>query len=132
MLKDVQIRTPQKAGVAATFSLGVIIVVFKILRTIKSLEQTTFSEVAIKDVVENAVALIVSSITHKPLFVPRHHRKKADRRYLILRGPSRTGVRSSSHILKSIRDENASETTESKVQIQCLTLSMSKLLQTHW
>jgi hypothetical protein len=111
MLKDLQIRMPQKAGLAAIFSLGVIIVVFEILRTIKSLEQTTFSEVAIYDVVENGVALIVSSVTHYRLFLSTHHRKQADRRYLNLREPSRTGATSSSHKLKLIRDGNTSETT---------------------
>lgn len=112
MLKDLKMRTSQKVGLAVIFSLGIIIIIFEILRTVKSLEQSSFSEVAIYDIVENGVALIVSSIIHYRSFLSTRRRKRMDRQYVnLMKGSSSGGGRSNSYRLKNTRTDNLSDTS---------------------
>lgn len=112
MLKDLHVKTSQKIGLAAMFSLGIIIIIFEILRTIKSLGQTSFSEVAIYDVLENSVALIVSSITHYRGFISTRRRNRTNRQYAHLKAPSHPIKSSDSHRLKIIGVEHGPGTTQ--------------------
>ena len=99
MLKSLKRRTNQKLGLALMFSLGIIIVVFEIVRTIKSLGQSSFSEVAIYDIAENSVAIIVSSIsTYRALWNTQQRRRK-DSQYVHLKSPLKSGATVDSHRL---------------------------------
>jgi len=102
MLKNLKMQTNQKLGLALVFSLGIIIVIFEIVRTIKSLGQSTFSEVAIYDIAENSVAVIVSSIsTYRALWNTRQRRRK-DSQYVHLKYPSRSAPTVDSHRLNPL------------------------------
>ena len=109
MLKDLKMRTPQKVGLAVMFSLGIIIIIFEILRTVKSLEESSFSEVAVYDIVEACVALIVSSMTYYSSFLTKRRRQRTDREYVNLKGSSSAGGRTHSYGLKAVRGGNNTE-----------------------
>jgi hypothetical protein len=69
MLKDLKIKLGQKIGLAFIFSIGLIIIGLDIIRTIKSLQATDFTEVAAYDVAEVTVSVIVGALpTYRALF----------------------------------------------------------------
>ena len=84
MIKDLQMRPLQKLGLGVLFSLGTIVIVFEIVRSVKSIQKsTTFSEVAVYDITEACVAVIVSSIpTYRSLLKSDRRRKDGTYRYL--------------------------------------------------
>lgn len=55
-------RKGQKAGLAGVFCLGLVVVVFDILRTVESLVSGTFSGVALWSSMEVSVAVVVASL----------------------------------------------------------------------
>ena len=55
-------RKGQKAGLAGVFCLGLVIVVFDILRTVESLASGTFSGVALWSSMKVSIAVIVASL----------------------------------------------------------------------
>jgi uncharacterized membrane protein len=62
MLLGLQMRKGQKAGLAGVFCLGLVIVVFDILRTVESLASGTFSDVALWSSMKVFMAVIVASL----------------------------------------------------------------------
>ncbi len=62
MLLGLQMRKGQKAGLAGVFCLGLVIVVFDILRTVESLASGTFSGVALWSSMKVSMAVIVASL----------------------------------------------------------------------
>ena len=62
MVWDLQLRKSQKLVLAGIFSLGSVVAIFDILRTVESLESGTFSGVALWSSLEVTVAVIVASL----------------------------------------------------------------------
>jgi len=62
MLLGLQMRKGQKAGLAGVFCLGLVVVVFDILRTVESLVSGTFSGVALWSSMKVSMAVIVASL----------------------------------------------------------------------
>lgn len=62
MLSGLQLRKGQKIGLACVFSLGLVVAVFDILRTVESLISGTFSGVALWSSMEVSIAVIVASL----------------------------------------------------------------------
>ena len=62
MVWDLQLRKSQKLVLAGIFSLGSVVAIFDILRTVESLESGTFSGVALWSSLEVTVAVIVGSL----------------------------------------------------------------------
>lgn len=97
-------RGPQQAGLAFIFLLGFIIVISEILRTVKSLGQSTFSEVAVYDIAENFVAIVVSSVsTYRSLVTIRRRRHRNDHRYAHLKSSGKSKSEDS-HQLQPIKE----------------------------
>ena len=111
MLKDLQMRTSQKVGLGIMFSLGLIVVVFEILRTVVSESQTSFSEVAVFDIIEDCVALIVSSIPSYRSFQKTRRRQGTDGRYLDLKRSTSTNHTGAKLRLRDFGSEDASDTS---------------------
>ena len=74
MLRTLKVRTGQKLGLALIFSIGIVVVVLDIVRTVKSLAATDFTEVAAYDIAEVTASIIVSAL---PTYQALSH---ADRR----------------------------------------------------
>ncbi|KAL8688128.1 MAG: hypothetical protein Q9218_005882 [Villophora microphyllina] len=62
MIYGLQLRTSQKAVLAGVFSLGFVVAIFDILRTVESLRNGTFSGVALWSSLEVSIAVIVGSL----------------------------------------------------------------------
>lgn len=62
MLYGLQLRRSQKAVLAGIFSLGSLVAIVDILRTVESLESGTFSGVALWSSMEVTIAVIVASL----------------------------------------------------------------------
>lgn len=62
MIWGLQLRKTQKAVLACVFSLGFVVAIFDILRTVESLRNGTFSGVALWSSLEVTIAVIVSSL----------------------------------------------------------------------
>ena len=62
MIWSLQLRKTQKAVLAGVFSLGFVVAIFDILRTVESLQSGTFSGVALWSSLEVTVAVIVASL----------------------------------------------------------------------
>ncbi|KAG6988946.1 hypothetical protein G7Y79_00067g095610 [Physcia stellaris] len=88
MLKGLQMHLRQKLGLGFMFSLAIIITVFDIVRTIKSEGQSSISEVAVYNMAQSSVAIIVSSVSVYRSFLSSHRQSKKNSYYLTLKGPS--------------------------------------------
>lgn len=77
----------QKLGVGFLFSLGIIITIFEIVRTIKSEGRSNFYEAAVYNIAHISVAIIVSSILVYRSFLTSHRRSKKNRYYRNFNGP---------------------------------------------
>lgn len=62
MVWGLQLRKSQKLVLAGIFSLGSVVAIFDILRTVESLESGTFSGVALWSSLEATIAVIVASL----------------------------------------------------------------------
>lgn len=62
MVWGLQLRKSQKVVLAGIFSLGLIIAIFDILRTVESLQSGTFSGVALWSSLEVTIAVMVASL----------------------------------------------------------------------
>ena len=62
MVWGLQLRKSQKLILAGIFSLGSVVAIFDILRTVESLESGTFSGVALWSSLEATIAVIVASL----------------------------------------------------------------------
>ena len=62
MIWGLQLRKSQKLVLAGIFSLGSVVAIFDILRTVESLESGTFSGVALWSSLEVTIAVIVASL----------------------------------------------------------------------
>ncbi|KAL8659705.1 MAG: hypothetical protein Q9202_006985 [Teloschistes flavicans] len=62
MIYRLQLRTSQKAVLGGVFSLGFVVAIFDILRTVESLQSGTFSGVALWSSLEVTIAVIVGSL----------------------------------------------------------------------
>ena len=62
MLWGLQMRYGQKIGLVCVFSLGLVVAIFDILRTVESLASGTFSGVALWSSMEVTIAVIVASL----------------------------------------------------------------------
>lgn len=62
MVWGLQLRRSQKIVLAGIFSLGFVIAVFDILRTVESLQSGTFSGVALWSSLEVTIAVIIASL----------------------------------------------------------------------
>ena len=62
MLSGLQMRKGQKIGLAYVFSLGLVVALFGILRTVESLVSGTFSGVALRSSMEGSIAVVVASL----------------------------------------------------------------------
>ncbi|KAL8945603.1 MAG: hypothetical protein Q9222_007875 [Ikaeria aurantiellina] len=62
MIYGLQLRNSQKAILTGVFSVGLVVALFDILRTVESLQSGTFSGVALWSSLEVTVAVIVSSL----------------------------------------------------------------------
>ena len=72
MLHGLQLRTTQKATLAGVFSVGSVVAVFDILRTVESLQSGTFSGVALWSSLEVTIAVIVASLPlYRVLLTPK-------------------------------------------------------------
>ena len=78
MLRTLKMHTTHKIGLASVFLVGVVIIILDILRKIKSLGQTPFSEVAIYDIVEVTMAVVVSSIPIYRSLLSARRRKREE------------------------------------------------------
>lgn len=84
MVWHMQLRKTQKTALFGIFSLGLVVAIFDILRTVESLQSGTFSGVALWSSLEVTVAVIVASL---PLY--RVLLTKKGRKYLVSRGSAR-------------------------------------------
>lgn len=72
MLYGLQLRTTQKAILAGVFSLGLVVAIVDILRTVESLRSGTFSGVALWSSLEVTIAVIVASLPlYRVLLTPK-------------------------------------------------------------
>lgn len=62
MVWGLQLRRSQKAVLAGIFSLGFVVAIFDILRTVESLQSGTFSGVALWSSLEVTIAVTVASL----------------------------------------------------------------------
>lgn len=62
MLWGLQLRKSQKVVLAGIFSLGFVVAIFDILRTVESLQSGTFSGVALWSSLEVTISVIVASL----------------------------------------------------------------------
>ena len=62
MIWGLQLRRTQKIVLAGIFSLGLVVAIFDILRTVESLQSGTFSGVALWSSLEVTIAVIVASL----------------------------------------------------------------------
>ena len=62
MVWGLQLRKSQKVILAGVFSLGFVVAIFDILRTVESLQSGTFSGVALWSSLEVTIAVIVASL----------------------------------------------------------------------
>lgn len=62
MVWGLQLRKSQKVVLAGIFSLGFVVAIFDILRTVESLQSGTFSGVALWSSLEVTIAVIVASL----------------------------------------------------------------------
>lgn len=62
MVWSLQLHKSQKAVLAGVFSVGFVIVIFDILRTVESLQSGTFSGVALWSSLEVTIAVMVASL----------------------------------------------------------------------
>ena len=62
MLHTLKIRMGQKIGLAFIFSIGIVVIALDIVRNVKSVQATDFTEVAAYDIAEVCVAVIVSAL----------------------------------------------------------------------
>ena len=62
MIWGLQLRKSQKLVLAGIFSLGFVVAIFDILRTVESLDSGTFSGVALWSSLEVTIAVIVASL----------------------------------------------------------------------
>lgn len=62
MIWGLQLRQSQKVVLAGVFSLGFVVAIFDILRTVESLRSGTFSGVALWSSLEVTIAVIVASL----------------------------------------------------------------------
>ena len=62
MVRTLKIRKDQKVGLAFVFSIGIVVVALDIVRNVKSVQATDFTEVAAYDIAEVCAAVIVSSL----------------------------------------------------------------------
>ena len=73
MVWGIQLRKSQKLALAGIFSLGSVVAIFDILRTVESLKSGTFSGVALWSSLEVTMAVIVASL---PLYRALLSRKR--------------------------------------------------------
>ncbi|KAL9008662.1 MAG: hypothetical protein Q9173_006234 [Seirophora scorigena] len=72
MISSLQLRPTQKAILGGVFSLGLVVPIVDILRTVESLESGTFSGVALWSSLEVTVAVIVASLPlYRVLLTPK-------------------------------------------------------------
>ncbi|KAI4110553.1 MAG: hypothetical protein LQ345_006978 [Seirophora villosa] len=72
MLSGLQLRPTQKAILGGVFSLGLVVPIVDILRTVESLESGTFSGVALWSSLEVTIAVIVASLPlYRVLLTPK-------------------------------------------------------------
>ena len=99
MLCGLQLHRTQKVVLAGIFSLGSVIAVFDILRTVESLQSGTFSGVALWSSLEVTVAVIVASL---PLY------------RVLLSKKGRDSLLSRVSLLQRYRDISERQTVERK------------------
>ena len=75
MVWGLQLRKSQKLVLAGIFSLGSVVAIFDILRTVESLESGTFSGVALWSSLEVTIAVIVASLPLYRVVLSRKGRK---------------------------------------------------------
>ncbi|KAL9594394.1 MAG: hypothetical protein Q9219_007053 [cf. Caloplaca sp. 3 TL-2023] len=72
MIQGLRLRNAQKAILAGVFSVGSVVAVFDILRTVESLQSGTFSGVALWSSLEVTVAVIVAALPlYRVLLTPK-------------------------------------------------------------
>lgn len=113
-LKNLKVDVPQKVGLILMLSLGLVIIAFEILRTVKSMEQTSFSEVAVYDIVEGFVAIVVNCIPTYRLLLTSSRRRKSSP-YANFNDPSGSTRTGDSHPLQYVRDPSMSSTTRTDI-----------------
>lgn len=74
MICGLQLRNSQKAVLAGIFSLGSVVAIFDILRTVESLQSGTFSGVALWSSLEVTIAVIVGSLPLYRVLITRKGR----------------------------------------------------------
>ncbi|KAL8986922.1 MAG: hypothetical protein Q9169_008745 [Polycauliona sp. 2 TL-2023] len=75
MIYNLQLRTAQKLTLTGIFSLGLLVAVVDILRTVESLRSGTFSGVALWSSLEVTIAVIVASLPLYRVLITRKGRR---------------------------------------------------------
>ncbi|KAL8669417.1 MAG: hypothetical protein Q9168_005993 [Polycauliona sp. 1 TL-2023] len=75
MIYNLQLRTAQKLTLTGIFSLGLLVAVIDILRTVESLQSGTFSGVALWSSLEVSIAVIVASLPLYRVLITRKGRR---------------------------------------------------------
>ncbi|KAL8647397.1 MAG: hypothetical protein Q9226_006446 [Calogaya cf. arnoldii] len=75
MIYGLQLRTSQKIVLTAIFSLGLLVALVDILRTVESLQSGTFSGVALWSSLEVTIAVIVASLPLYRVLITRKGRR---------------------------------------------------------
>ena len=97
MVWGLQLRKSQKVVLAGVFSLGSVVAIFDILRTVESLQSGTFSGVALWSSLEVTIAVIVASLPlYRVLLTSKGRQSLMSRssmgRYKDMSGGGQTGV----------------------------------------
>ena len=75
MIYNLQLRPTQKATLTLLFSLGLLVAIVDILRTVESLQSGTFSGVALWSTLEVTIAVIVASLPLYRVLITRKGRQ---------------------------------------------------------
>ena len=86
MIYGLQLRTSEKVVLGGAFSLGFVVAIFDILRTVESLQSGTFSGVALWSSLEVTIAVIVASLPLYRVLISSKGRRSIMSRLSIDRG----------------------------------------------
>ena len=118
MVWGLQLRRSQKAVLAGIFSLGFVVAIFDILRTVESLRSGTFSGVALWSSLEVTIAVIVASLPLYRILLTSKGRKSlisrgSTGRYKDMSDGPRGSSRPSKPSISTFRDDLETQDTAS-------------------
>lgn len=114
MLWGLQLRKTQKVTLAGIFSLGFVVAIFDIIRTVESLKSGTFSGVALWSSLEVTVAVIVASLPLYRVLLTSKGRESITSRVSLL-GRYRDISNAQTHIERKVSDDTSMRPSKTSV-----------------